>query len=136
MTILDDLIAAGLPAIAANPGQTPLFSRTLTLAEEDIRDAIVNPAIIRERNARIAAKNIPNWAMWNETAVYDWGMSNIGTPLAAGRTSLPATLTLTTTRLAILQILTILDAMWLMLWALARMIIAMRDQLWPDLPDS
>lgn len=77
--------------------------------------------------ALVAAQNIPGWATWSKETAYSWGMTNIGTPLANGRANLPATLTLTTTRAAILQIITILDAIWVMLWALGQMIIAMRN---------
>jgi len=130
MTILDDLIAAGLPAVDAVPGETPHFSRLLTLQEELIRDSIVNrPAFLRA-NARPAAKLIANWSTWTEAQANTWGMANIGQPLIDGRANLPATLTLATTRAAIVQIITILDAMWAMQWAMARMIIALRDDRW------
>jgi len=82
------------------------------------------------------AKNIPSWATWTEAQAQTWGTTNIGTPLTTGRSSLPATLTFATTRAAIIAILNILDQMWAMQWALARMIIATRDKIWPDLPQT
>jgi hypothetical protein len=113
------------------------------LPDAQIESRLTTPAttdelavISRSDNSRQNAKNIPNWATWDEATAQAWGETNIGTPLAQGRTNLPVTLTLATTRLAILQIITILDAMWTMQWALARMVIALRDKQWPDLPNS
>jgi hypothetical protein len=79
------------------------------------------------------AKNIPSWATWSEAEAQTWGNANIGTPLTTGRSSLPETLTLATTRTAIIMLLNILDKMWVMQWSLARMTIALRDKTWPDL---
>jgi len=48
-TIYEQMLAAGLPVIDAEEGQTPHFSRLLTLEEEDIRDEIMNPSTLRNR---------------------------------------------------------------------------------------
>jgi hypothetical protein len=90
--------------------------------------------ISRLSAAKQSAKNIPSWATWTEAQAQTWGATNIGTPLTTGRSALPATLTLATARMAIIMLLNILDQMWAMQWALARMVIAMRDKIWPDLP--
>jgi hypothetical protein len=45
-------------------------------------------------------------------------------------------LTLATTRTAIIMLLNILDKMWVLQWSLARMVIALRDCTWPDLPQT
>lgn len=82
-----------------------------------------------------AVKNIPGWATWTKETAYTWGMTNIGTPLAEGRANLPATLTLATARIAIVQILNILDAMWTMQMAYGQMLIAMRNDRWPGLQE-
>ncbi len=128
MTLHNDLIAAGLPVSGtAIEGTTVLFTRELTAQEAQTYESIVNPAAYRQASARADANAIPNWANWTEAEAQSWGMTNIGQPLIDGRANLPASLTLATTRVVILQIITILDAMWAMQWAMARMIIALRN---------
>jgi hypothetical protein len=92
--------------------------------------------LTRLSSSKTNAKNIPSWATWDEASALTWGNTNIGTPLTTGRSSLPVTLTLATTRTAIIMLLNILDKMWVMQWALARMVIAIRDRTWPDLPQT
>ena len=96
------------------------------------------PAIVsaraRLKAARITAKAIPSWATWTQAEANTWGQTNIGTPLATARTSLPATLTLATARAAFVVILNILDQMWILQQANAQMTLALRDAQWPDLP--
>lgn len=91
--------------------------------------------VIKADAAKGHAANIPNWSTWDETQAQTWTTANIATPLANARTNLAAisTLNLATFKAALGAILDILDAMWTMLWAMARMQIALRDKTWPDL---
>jgi hypothetical protein len=109
--------------IAANDAYTVTF-----LAKEAA-------AIARQQAARAHAKAIPSWSSWTEAEILSWIETNIGSPLTTGRANLPATLTLATTRIIFLAILDILDKMQIVLIALARMVVAMRNQTWPDLQD-
>jgi len=109
------------------------------LTDAQIISALATPIIPAETEAlavfsgsRSQLLAIPDWATWTETQALDWGETNIGTPLATGRATLPVTLTLTTARAAILQIITILDAMWTLQKSLGRMVIALRNKEWPN----
>lgn len=79
---------------------------------------------------------VPGWATWTKTQARTWFDNNIHDPLVDGRAALPPTLTLTTTRIAIVGILDILDQMAVMLWNIARVIIALRNHTWPALQDE
>jgi hypothetical protein len=109
---------------------------------QDILLAYLNPAeyaiVMRRRGARAAIANIPNWATWDETTALDWGMTNIGTPLANGRDNLPPanTLTFSIVRNIILQIITIMLSMWKMQEAHTKMLIALRNELYPNLQET
>lgn len=78
--------------------------------------------------ARAELRNIPQWAAWTGAQALEWGQTNIGTPLSTARASLPASLTLATTRTAFLWMLNILDAMWTAHQAEVRMLIAIRNK--------
>lgn len=93
-------------------------------------------ALTRQTNARANAKAIPSWSSWTETETLTWIDTNIGQPLVTGRANLPATLTLATARAAIVTLIGIMDKMLIVLIALARMVVAMRNQIWPDLQDK
>ena len=78
--------------------------------------------------ARAAAKAIPNWATWTEAEALVWEQTNIGNRITTARNTLPATLTLATTRTAILGLITIFDNIQLLLVALIRLVIALRNK--------
>ena len=105
------------------------------LTDAQITNALATPQTQAEANAyalyvgaRAAAKAIPSWATWTEEEALSWATTNIGTPLLEGRNSLPTTLTLTSTRLSILTIITIMDKMFTLQYAIIRMIIALRNK--------
>jgi hypothetical protein len=88
--------------------------------------------------ARAAVVSIPSWASWREDEVIAWWETNIHTPLATGRAALPATIPfsaagMTVVRTALIRILDVLDMMATMLWAMARLLVAMRNNVWPNL---
>jgi hypothetical protein len=93
------------------------------------------PVLERRLASKGNAFAIPSWATWDQSEAQTWWSTNIDDVITSGIANLPATLTLATTRTVILQILNVLSKMSTMLWALARMIIALRDNTWPDLPE-
>jgi hypothetical protein len=93
----------------------------------------IDPWAVVSNGAEAAAAAIPSWAHWSEDDAQTWWEDNIHTPLVDGRANLPTTLTLATTRLVFIALLDILDKMAAMLWAMARMMIALRNREWPNL---
>lgn len=91
--------------------------------------------INRKVQSSKTARAIPSWATRTQTEADAWATTNIATPLATARTSLPATLTLATARAAFVVVLNILDKMWALQKANAQMTLAIRDEIWPDLPE-
>jgi len=79
-----------------------------------------------ESRASILA--IPSWSTWTEAEALTWEQTNIGARITTARSSLPATLTLATARTAIIGIITILDNVQILLVALIRMIVAIRNK--------
>ena len=122
MSIYDDLLAAGLPVLDAEPGVTPHFSRTLTPQEEDTRDSIMNKPAFRRSHAKATAKAIPNWATWSQS---QWA-AYFNTNLADSEADL-------VTSFAAARVM--IKRQNLVITNLAKLIIAMRDEIWPDLPD-
>lgn len=148
---LQALDATSLAIIINMSGLTPsgtLYSVHLVSVDSPLTDAqivaalstaITDPetaTLSRLSTSKANAKAILSWATWTEAQAQTWGATNIGTPLSTGRSALPVTLTLTTARTAIIMLLNILDQMWAMQWALTRMVIAIRDKTWPDLPQT
>jgi hypothetical protein len=97
--------------------------------------ASIVAAKARLAQASKTARGIPLWALWTQAEADAWATTNIATPLASARTSLPATLTLATARAAFVVVLNILDKMWALQKANAQMTLAIRDEIWPDLPE-
>jgi hypothetical protein len=148
MSLYQQLIDAGLPVKSATEtGQVEGLPGVEMTSEQrqlfqDILLAYLNPAeyaiVMRRRGARAAIANIPNWATWDEATALAWGMTNIGTPLADGRANMPvaSAFTFAIVRNIFLQIITILDAMWTLQKAQARMLIALRNELYPNMPET
>lgn len=97
--------------------------------------ASIVAAKARQAQASKVARAIPSWATWTQTEAEAWATTNIATPLATARTSLPATLTLATVRAAFVVLLNILDKIWALQKANAQMTLAIRDEVWSDLPE-
>jgi hypothetical protein len=110
----------------------------LALAQSviDAHDGTDYDTIVSEQ-ANDDAAAIPYWATWNVDSAETWWTDNLDTPLADARTSLAgmATLNLATFKAAMGIILDIMDTMSAMLWALARMVIALRNKQWPNLQE-
>lgn len=75
------------------------------LAEETAKQQQATSDDAKVESAKTAAKAIPNWATWNETQAVNYIQTNV-TDLASART---------------------------VLIALAKMVVALRDDTWPDL---
>ena len=123
MTLYDQLLAAGLPVVSAEWGVTPLFSRPLTQAEQDTLDSIFNKPFYREKQSRITAKNIPAWATWTQD---DW-MAYFNANLSDSEADL-------VTSLATARVM--IKRQNLVIKNLVKMVIAIRDAVWSDLPDN
>jgi hypothetical protein len=133
---------AGLPVVSAyettEDGVTQVdatFSRALLSDEWLNYLKITNLPEYRRKISRFTARAIPSWALWTQAEADAWATTNIATPLASARTSLPATLTLATARAAFVVLLNILDKMWILQKANAQMTLALRDAQFPDLPE-
>ena len=83
--------------------------------------------------AVVAAQNIPGWASWTESTAEAWYSEHISAPLNA---SLPATISAATNRQILIALISIMRDMGVMLWALARMVIALRNNAWPGLQNG
>ena len=139
MSILGDKCkAVGLPVLEADE-ENVVWTRDLNIEEENIYFNIRYPQrqaqAARKTNAAKTARAIPSWATWTQAEADAWATTNIATPLATARTSLPATLTLATARAAFVVLLNILDKMWQLQKANAQMTLALRDEIWPDLSE-
>lgn len=76
----------------------------------------------RYQAAKVTAKNIPNWATWTQADWTNWFNANISA------TQVSAIASLADAKVVLGKMATVLDS-------LAKMEIALRDQVWPDLPE-
>jgi hypothetical protein len=110
------------------------------LTSQQIVNSLANPmtqaetnAANRAANSRAHAKAIPSWASWTEQEALDWIQANIGTPLA---TPIPPNpMTVQQIRAVLVSFVNIMNNMNAVQTAMARMEIAVRDEIWPDLQD-
>lgn len=123
MTLYEQLLAAGLPVLSAEWGATPIFSRPLTAAEQVTLDSIFNKPFYREEQARTTAKSIPAWATWSQS---DWD-TYFNANLSDGEVDL-------VTSLATARVM--MKRQNLVIKNLVKMVIAIRDNAWSDLPDN
>ena len=132
MFTLQQLLSAGLPAVSTDGNDAKAiteFSRTLTPAEWITYLGIADPNQARQIAARTTAKNIPNWALWTQQ---DW-LNYFGSNLSD--TEIDAQVnTITTLATAKVVIAIMFKRQNKILDALAKLEIALRDQIWPDLP--
>jgi hypothetical protein len=123
---LQQLIDVGIPAISTDGNDAKAitqFSRELTPAEWLAYLRIADPEQARQMDARATAKNIPSWATWSQSDWAAWRDSNISA------TQINAIANLTEAKAMLNKMSTVIDS-------LAKMEIAMRDQIWPDLPEE
>lgn len=118
MVTLQILQNAGLPALTCD-GFDATWSRALTAEEWGVVFDLFHPEFAKQRNARTAALNIPDWVNWTEEQVLDWFATNVDTPLSGTPTNA--------------QVLSAVRSMRTAQKAMARMIVALRDDTWPNL---
>lgn len=88
----------------------------------DAHDGI-DTSLLRAMAAKTIAKNIPNWATWSQQNWATWQAANVSA------TQINAVASLADAKV-------ILNKMSVVLDNLAKMEIALRDQIWSDIPDS
>lgn len=128
---VDEEQFANMPEDVANEN---IHSLADGLIPESEIQAIIERIGVR-RTSRVSIGGIPGWANWKESDVDDWRDDNIKTPLADARTllsGLSGQLTMAIFKNAMGRILDILDAMLVMLTAISKIIIFMRNKNWPD----
>ena len=126
MSLYDDLLNAGLPVVSATDGAQATFSRTLEDQEFELYLDILFPNRPAQR-ARLAAakpyaKSIPNWSTWTQAQLLTWWNANLADSLVDGF-AIPA------------GVKSMLKAQNAAILRIAQMEIALRDNIWPDLPD-
>jgi len=126
MSLFTDLQAVGLPVQFATDGVGATFSRTLDDHEFELYLDILFPNRPAQR-ARLAAakpyaKNIPNWSTWTQAQLLTWWNANLADSIVDGF-AIPA------------GVKSMLKAQNAAILRIAQMEIALRDQIWPDLPD-
>jgi len=125
MFTLQDLLNAGLPAVSTDgngPNAATRFERELTAAEWLTYLSIADPVRARQVASKTTAKNIPNWATWTQTDWATWRDANVSA------TQIDAIGNLADAKVMLNKMSVVLDS-------LAKMEIALRDQVWPDLPE-
>lgn len=105
----------------AMPNETALMAEwAIYQAEETTRQQQENEIQATIEAAKTNARNIPNWATWDEAQVLVWMDANLS-DAAVDALTIPA------------GAKTIIKTQNTMLRALARMVVALRDDTWPDL---
>jgi hypothetical protein len=125
MFTLQDLINVGLPAVSTDGNEATadtLFSRELTAAEWQTYLSISDPDQAKQIAARAVAKAIPSWATWTQAEWQTYFVANLADTEADLVTSIAIA------RIMIKRQNTVINAM-------AKMLMAIRDQVWPDLPE-
>jgi hypothetical protein len=107
-------------------------SEMVLAADETYSETMpVLPNAVLEKLARIEArlgaayanaKAIPSWARWDEATADAWFAANLRTPFSEATT------------LAAMK--TVIGTLITVVWALARMVFALRDHTWPGLPEE
>lgn len=127
MSLYNDLLNAGLPVISASDEtRQATFSRSLNDIESDLYHDIADPKRVSIRNrlntAKSFAKNIPNWSTWNQADWNSYFDSNLSDTQADLVTSFAAARIMIKRQNLVIQ-------------NLVKLVIAMRDGMWPDLPE-
>jgi hypothetical protein len=136
VTLFEKLIAVGLPIESASetgevsglPGVHMTVEQTQLLS--DICYEHLHPleyaVMVRVRNrlteAKVTAKAVPNWATWTQMQWAAYRDANVSSTQINAITSLA-------------DAKAMLNKMAVVLDSLAKMEIALRDQVWPDLPE-
>jgi len=109
-------------------GMLLICSSMPNLTDEDLLDCVVDlekkeRVDARRDGAKLAAKNIPGWSTWNNVQALDWYNQN----LSDARVDAIANLA---------DAKVMLKQQNAVIYSFGRMLIAMRDKLWPDLGET
>lgn len=134
----NEFLTAGLPILVTGGDGDHVWQRELTSQEQTLVQSIelshdptdhdLNDSLALVLSSEAAIKAIPAWATYTEAQALQWITSNIGTPLANGRTNLPATITLGNIRPVLIGFLDILDKILVAIIAMTKLIVAIRDR--------
>lgn len=120
--------------VGATQNQKNAAQSILDSFDVNASDLIQTRVDSRQIASKASAKNIPNWAGWTEAQALQWLLDNIGTPLT---TPIPANpMTVQQIRIVLVNIVAVLNQQYLVDQSMARMIVAFRDGIWPDLPET
>lgn len=125
MFTLQQLLDAGLPATSTDGNGAiaeTQFSRPLTPAEWQTYLTIASPSQARHDAAKVTARSIPNWATWTQTQLQAWWDANLADSIVDGF-SIPA------------GVKAMLKAQNAAILRIGQMEIALRDRVFPDLPE-
>lgn len=89
-----------------------------------------------EQNAIHQAKNIPGWATWDETQAQTWHDDNIRNPIDQLKIDVVNITNLATALPVLVTIVDVLDKLGVEGWSEARMLIALRNKVFPNLEGS
>ena len=124
VNFLQKLQAAGLPVSTADDSGDCTFWRAFTPAEQILFNDIIDPsqasARARLAQSRVTAKAIPSWSTWTQAEWQTYFDTNLSTTQVA-----------TVTTIAIAR--TMLNRQNLVIQNLVKLVLAMRDNQWPDL---
>ena len=133
--LIKELSVAGFKQTSSRPGEfitvedsNNISAVTAVYVAHDPIDYEAQATAALIVSSEAALKAIPDWATYTETQGLAWVETNIGTPLADGRATLPANITLTNIRPVLVKFLDILDKMLFLLIVLVRVVIALRDR--------
>lgn len=135
-TLAEKLQAAGLPFVSATEaGSVDCAGLTVTPEQREAITEIIMEHLdplgyakfVRVRNrltaSKIAAKAIPNWATWTQQEWTTYFNSNLSDSEADLVTSIAAARVMFKRQNLVINNLT-------------KMVLALRDQIWPDLPEG
>jgi hypothetical protein len=143
-TLFETLQAAGLPVMSVDErGAVPVIAMGIMTMEQQAQfgdvltqysNAAGYNAILAVRNrqlgAKAIAKNIPNWAAWSQQDWSNYFNTNLSDTEIDAQVATISSLATAKTVMAL-----IMKRQNKILDALAKMEIALRDQVWPDLPE-
>ena len=113
----DESLKVSIPVIVVDGADPDAIQAILTfpISEEEIE------GLARLNSAKELARAIPNWATFTREEAETWYTDNVRNPFTAATT------------LAAVKL--VIGTMINVLWRIIQMELALRDQIWPDLPD-
>lgn len=142
-TISGSVINSSVGPVVNLNGAWVEFTRALTGPETTTLNNIVSahdpvdyPALV-EAGAEAQAAAIPAWAGWSEAQALQWLSDNIGTPLTTGRAAVPNPITsFAQVRAVVIGLLDVMDKQYAAQVASTRLLVALRNRVFPKLEGS